>query len=126
MFSSFIFQILSTFLVCPLKIPYPLFPPPSPQPTHSHFWPWQSPILRHRTFTGPRASPPIDDQVGHPLKRMQLEPWVPPCVFFDCWFSSRELGGYWLVHIVIPPMGLQTPSASWVLSLAPSLGTLCC
>ena len=36
--------------------------------------------------------------------------------------SSR---GYWLVHIVVPPMGIQTPSAPWVLSLAPSLGTLC-
>ena len=34
-------------------------------------------------------------------------------------------GSYWLVHIVVPPMGLQTPSAPWVLSLAPSLGTLC-
>jgi hypothetical protein len=34
-------------------------------------------------------------------------------------------GGYWLVHIVLPPMGLQTPSAPWVLSLALSLGTLC-
>jgi hypothetical protein len=56
---------------------------------------------------------------------MQLEPWVPPCVFFDWWSSSMELWGYWLVHIVFPPMGLQTPSAPWVLSLAPSLGTLC-
>ena len=28
-------------------------------------------------------------------------------------------------HIAVPPMGLQTPSAPWVLSLAPSLGTLC-
>jgi hypothetical protein len=33
-------------------------------------------------------------------------------------------GGYWLVHIVVPPMGLQTPSAPWILSLAPSLGIL--
>jgi hypothetical protein len=33
--------------------------------------------------------------------------------------------GYWLVHIAVPPIGLQTPSAPWVLSLAPSLGTLC-
>jgi hypothetical protein len=32
---------------------------------------------------------------------------------------------YWLVHIVVPPMGLQTPSAPWILSLASSLGTLC-
>jgi hypothetical protein len=34
-------------------------------------------------------------------------------------------GGYWLVYIVVPPMGLQTPSAPWVLSLTPPLGTLC-
>ena len=39
--------------------------------------------------------------------------------------SPRELWRYWLVHIVVPPIGLQTPSAPWVLSLAPSLGTLC-
>jgi hypothetical protein len=30
-----------------------------------------------------------------------------------------------LVHIVVPPMGLQAPSAPLVLSLAPPLGTLC-
>jgi hypothetical protein len=30
-----------------------------------------------------------------------------------------------LVHIVVPSMGLQTPSAPSVLSLAPPLGTLC-
>ena len=27
--------------------------------------------------------------------------------------------------VVVPPMGLQTPSAPWGLSLAPPLGTLC-
>jgi hypothetical protein len=53
---------------------------------------------------------------------MRLEPWVPPC---DWWFNPRELCGYWLVHIDVLPMGPQTPSAPWVLSLAPSLGTLC-
>ena len=31
-------------------------------------------------------------------------------------------GEYRLVHIVVSPMGLQTPSASWVLPLDPSLG----
>ena len=56
---------------------------------------------------------------------MQLEPCVSPCVFFGWWFSPRELWRYWSVHIFVPPMGLQTPSAPWVLSLAPSLGTLC-
>jgi hypothetical protein len=75
---------------------------------------WHAPILGHRTFTGPRASPPIDDRLGHPLLHIQLEPQVPPCVFFDWWFSSKELWGYWLVHIDAPPMGLQTPSAPWV------------
>jgi hypothetical protein len=47
----------------------------------------------------------------------------PTMCFLDEWFSSRELWGYWLVHIVIPPMGLQTHSAPWVLS-APSLETV--
>jgi hypothetical protein len=57
---------------------------------------------------------------------MQLEPWVPPCVLFGWWFSPWEVWGYyWLVRIVVPPMGLQIPSASWVLSLASPLGTLC-
>ena len=36
-----------------------------------------------------------------------------------------ELWGYWLIHIVVPPLGLQTPSAPLVLSLAPPLETLC-
>ena len=112
--------MLSPFLVSSLKIPYLL-----PQPTHSHSWSWQSPILGHRTFTGRRASPPIDDQLGNPLLHTQLELQVLPCIFFDCWFSSKELWGYWLVHSDVPPMGLQIPSAPWVLSLVPSLGTLC-
>jgi hypothetical protein len=36
--------------------------------------------------------------------------------------ESRALG-YWLVHNVVPPIGLQIPLAPWVLSLAP-LGAL--
>ena len=115
--------MLPPFLISPLKIPYPL--PLLTNPTTPASWPCHSPMLGHRTFTGPRAFPPIDDQVGHPLLLMQLEPQIPPCVFFDWWLSPRKLWGYWLVCIVVPPMGLQTPSASWVLSLAPSLGTLC-
>ena len=35
-----------------------------------------------------------------------------------------ELWKYWVAHIV-PPVVLQTPLAPWVLSLAPSLRTLC-
>jgi hypothetical protein len=41
------------------------------------------------------------------------------------WFSSRELWGYWIVHIVVPPMGLLTSSAVWILSLDHSLRILC-
>jgi hypothetical protein len=59
------------------------------------------------------------------LLHMQLETWVPPCLPFGWWFSPWELWVYWLVHIVVPPTGLQTPSAPWVLSLIPPLGTLC-
>jgi hypothetical protein len=39
-------------------------------------------------------------------------------------FGPRELWRYCLVHIVVPPVGLQTPSTHWVLSIAPLLGTL--
>ena len=38
---------------------------------------------------------------------------------------SQGALGILLVHIVAPPMGLQTPSGPWVFSLAPSLWTLC-
>ena len=40
---------------------------------------------------------------------MQGEPWAPPCVFFDWWFSPRELWRYWLVHIVDPQPGTLSP-----------------
>ena len=63
--------MLFPFLVSPLKTPYSFSPPLLPTPAS---WPWHSPILEHRTFTGPRTSPPIDDQLGHPLLHMQLEP----------------------------------------------------
>jgi hypothetical protein len=49
-------------------IPSPLHPLPSP-PTPTS-WPWHSPVL---IFTRPRASPPIDGQLGHSLLHMQLE-----------------------------------------------------
>jgi hypothetical protein len=110
---------------------FPLRKPPTSSPlpllTNSltpASWSWHFPTLGHRAFPGPRAFPPIDDLLGHPLLHLQLEPWVPPYVFFDWWFSPRDLWGYWSVHIVVPPMGLQTPSTPWVLSLAPSLGIL--
>ena len=107
--------MLSPFIVSPSKkspILYHL--PLLPYPHTPASWPWHSPVLGNRTFIGPRASLPVDDPLGHPLLHMQLEPWVPTCVFFNWLFSPRELWGYWLVHIVVPPTGLQAPSAPWV------------
>jgi hypothetical protein len=118
------FKCYSSFLVSPLKISYPFPQSPAHQSMTPTSWPSNSPVLGYRTFTRPRVSPLIDDQLGHPLLLMQLDPWVPPCVFFGWWFSLRELWGYWLVRIVIAPMELQTPLVTWVLSLAHSLGTL--
>jgi hypothetical protein len=53
----------------PLQKPL-LSPPPLTNPPTPSSWPWHSPILGHRTFTGPRASPPIHDRLGHPLLHM--------------------------------------------------------
>ena len=139
-FHSFLFSIFILFIRYFLHLHFkcyplswfPLWKPPIPSlllllinPPTPAFWPWHSPTPGHRTFTGSRASPPTDDLPGHPLLHMKLEPGVPPCVLFHWWFSPWELWGYWLVRIVLPPMGLQTPSAPWVLSLAFPLGTLC-
>jgi len=61
------------------------------------------------SFTGPRASSPIDAGKCHPLLHMWLEPWVPPCVLFDCRFSPLELWGrgVWLVDIVVLSRGCK-------------------
>jgi hypothetical protein len=77
----------------PSKKTLPLPPPHAYQPTHSHFLAQSIPYIGHRTFTGPRAFPPIDDRLDHPLLHIQLELWIPPCVFFGWWFSLRELLG---------------------------------
>jgi hypothetical protein len=55
------------------------------------------------------ASLSSDGRLGHLLIYMQLESRAP---------------GYWLVHNVVPPIGLQIPLAPWLLSLAPPLGAL--
>ena len=119
-------------------IPFPGFPPGKPlsypcspasmrvlsHPLTPASLLWHSPTMGHRAFTGPRASPPTDARQGHSLLYMQLEPWVRPGILFGWWFSPWELQGYWLVHSVVPPMGLQIPSAPSVFSLTPPLGTL--
>jgi hypothetical protein len=53
----------------------PLCPPlcPAPNPPTPASWPWHSPVLGHMIFARPRASPPINGTLGHPLLHMQLE-----------------------------------------------------
>ena len=53
----------------------PLYPPSAlhPNPPTPVSWPWHSPIMRHIIFIRPRASPPIDGRLSHPLLHMQLE-----------------------------------------------------
>jgi hypothetical protein len=107
---------------------FPLQRPPSLSPlsllpnmaTHASR-PWHSPVLGHRTFIGPRPSPPNDGQLGHPLLHMQLEPWVPPCVFFGWWFSPWELwvvlvSSYWCSSygVANPSSSLGTFSSSFI------------
>jgi hypothetical protein len=90
------------------KVPHTL--PPTSLPTHSHFFGpgiplyWGIYSLRVQW-----ASLSSDGLLGHLLIHMQLE--------------SRALG-YWLVHNVVPPIGLQILLVPWVLSLAPPLGAL--
>ena len=66
--------------------------------------------MGHKSLQNVGPTLPNDGRLGHLLLHMQLETGAP---------------GYWLVHIVVPPIGLQIPSAPWVLSLAPPLGALC-
>jgi hypothetical protein len=116
-FSLLTFQMLSPFQVSPGN---PIFHPLSPcfyesipPPTHSHLPASHSPTLVHPAFTGPRDSPPIDYWQGHPLLHMQLEPWVPPCVLLDWWFSPWKLWGLWLIDVIAIPMGLHDPFSSF-------------
>ena len=59
-------------------------------------------------------------------KSMPLFPVMANQAIF-CYICSQryKLWGHWLVHIDVPPIGLQIPSAPWVLSLASPLGALC-
>jgi len=129
-FFKFTFQMLFPFQVSHPETPHPKPLPPwgcfHTHPLPSTSSPWHSPTLGHRAFMGPRTSPPIDAQQGHPLLHMQLEPWVPACILFGWWFSLWELWCVWLVDIVVVlPMGFQTSSVTSVLSLIPPLETLC-
>jgi hypothetical protein len=78
----------------------PISSPPPPYPPTPTFWPWRSPVLGHIKFACPMGlSFQWWPRLGHLLIHIQLESRAP---------------GYWLVHNVVPPIGLQIPLAPWV------------
>jgi hypothetical protein len=93
------------FQCYPKSLPYP---PPTSLP--SHFLAWYSPILRHIKFAQPMG--------------LSFH-WWPARPSSDT-YAARDTSsrGYWVVYIVVPPIGLQIPPAPWILSLAPPLGAL--
>jgi hypothetical protein len=101
------FIYISNFQCYPESSPYPL-PPLSYPPTPTS-WPWHSPVLRHIKFARPMG---LSSQ------------WWPTRPSSDT-YAARDMSCmYWLVHIVVPPIGLQIPLAPWVLFLALTLGAL--
>jgi hypothetical protein len=88
---------------------YPKSLPPAPQPTPT-FWPWHSPVLRQIKFARPMG--------------LSFQWWLtrPSSATYAARDTSSR--GYWVVHIVVPLIGLQIPLAPWLLSLAPPLGAL--
>jgi hypothetical protein len=94
------------FQCYPKSPPYP--PTPTPLPTPSPFLAMAFPCPG--AYKVCKSNGPLFPvMAGNLLILMQLETGAP---------------GYWLVHIVVPPIRLQFPLARWVLSLAPSLGAL--
>jgi hypothetical protein len=91
------------------KVPH-MLPHPLPHPLTPTSWPWRSPVLRQIKFAWPMG--------------LSFHWWLTRPSSDSYAARDTSSGGYWLVHIVVPPIGLQIPSAPWVLSLAPPLGAL--
>jgi hypothetical protein len=88
------------------KSPIPS-PCPAPQPTHSRFLALAFPCTGAYDL--------------HKTKGLSSHWW--PARPSSATYATRDSSvGYWLVHIVDPPIGIPTPLAPWLLSLAPSLG----
>ena len=117
-FHLFAFQLLSSFLVSPVKTLYPL-PHSLCSPTH----PLQLPGSGIPLHWGIK---PSWDQ--GPLLPLMTNTAIL-CYKYSWSHESLRVyslvgglvpgssGGYWLVHIVVPPMGLQIPSALWTFKM---------
>ena len=95
--------MLSPFLVSPIPSPCP-----APQPTYSCFLALAFPCTEAYSLWK--------------TKGLSSHWW--PTRPSSATYSNRDASSerYLLLHIAVPPIGLQTPLAPWVLSLAPSLG----
>jgi hypothetical protein len=115
----YLFLLDIFFIYISNVIPFPLPAPPAHQPIQSHF----VPTLGHRAFIGQTATPPIDVRLGI---QCCICNWSHKSyhVYSLVVFLVPGSSGVLIVHIVVPPTELQTPSASWVFSLAPSLGII--
>jgi hypothetical protein len=90
----------------------PLYPPPSlfPYPPTPTFSPWCYPVLGHIKFARPRG--------------LSSQWWLTRPSSATYAAKDTSSWGYWLVHNVVPPIGLQISLAPWILPLAPPLGDL--
>ena len=109
-FSNFLLGIYFTYISnAILKVLYTL-PLPSPNHPLPLLGPGVSLVLGHIKFVKPRG--------------LSSQWWSTRPTSATNAARDTSSGGYSLVHIVVPPIGLQTPAAPWVLSLAPPLGAL--
>ena len=93
-FSFFIRYFLHLHIKCYPLSWFPLQKPPIPSllplltnPSTPPSWPWHSSTLGHTAFTGPRASLPTDDWLGHSYEPHHVG-------FIGWWFSPWVLWGY--------------------------------
>ena len=54
-----------------------------------HSWPWHSLIVGHIIFSRPKASPPIDGRLGHPVQHIQPETRALGVLVSSCCSSYR-------------------------------------
>jgi hypothetical protein len=94
------------FQCYPKSPPHP--PTPTAPPTHSHLLAMVFPVQRHM-----RSARPMGLSFH----------WWPTRPSSDT-YGARDTScrGYWLVHIVVPPIGLQIPPAPLGTSSSSSIG----